>query len=187
MKTSQADILILPGLAGPDDDLWLTRWAHKLATAQIVTQADWHAPQAREWGAGLGAAVAQATRPVILVAHGIGCHAVAHAVEAGIDLGPVAGAYLVAAPDPQAADAAPAHRAFGAPALTPLPFPSVLIGARNDPHCTQERARAFAQAWGAHFVDAGESGAIDSAAGFGPWPEGLMRFAGFLKTIPSVQ
>lgn len=187
MKTSQADILILPGLEGPDDDLWLTRWERKLPTARIVAQPDWYAPHAPEWGARLGAAVAQATRPVILVAHGIGCHVVAHAVEGGIDLGPVAGAYLVAAPDTQAADALPAHRAFGAPALTPLPFAAALIAARNDPHCSPERARAFAHAWGAEFVDAGESGAIDSAAGFGPWPEGLMRFAGFLKTIPSVQ
>ncbi len=187
MKTSQADILILPGLAGPDDDLWLTRWERRLPNAQLVMQSDWHAPHAQEWPARIGEAVRQAGRPVILVAHGIGCHCIAHAVAAGIDIERIAGAYLVAPPDPEASDALPAHREYGPPALSALPFPAVLISARNDPHCMPERARAFAQAWGAEFVDAGESGAIDSAAGFGPWPEGLMRFAGFLKTLPSVQ
>ncbi|MCC5976834.1 MAG: serine hydrolase family protein [Salinarimonas sp.] len=187
MKTSQADILILPGLKGPDGDLWLTRWERKLATARIVAQEDWHAPRADDWAARIGDAVAQAKRPVILVAHGIGCHAVAHAVGKEADLRRVAGAYLVAPPDPEAGNALPAHRDFGPPARVTLPFPAVVIGAGNDPHCPPGRARAFAQAWGAQFVDAGESGAIDSAAGFGPWPEGLMRFAGFLKTLPGVQ
>ena len=185
MKTSQADILIQPGLNGPDDDLWLARWAAKLATARIIAQAEWQAPRAPDWTLKISEAVAQARRPVILVGHGIGCHAVAHAVAA-LDPGRVAGAFLVAPADPEAPDALPGHREFGARALEPLPFPGVVIGARNDPNCTQERARAFAQSWGAEFVDAGESGAIDSASGFGPWPEGLMRFAGFLKAIPSV-
>jgi predicted alpha/beta hydrolase family esterase len=185
MKTSQADILIQPGLNGPDDDLWLARWEAKLATARIIAQADWHAPRAPDWTISIQEAVAQASRPVILVGHGIGCHALAHAAV-GFDPGRVAGAFLVAPVDPEAPEALAGNRDFGADAPAPLPFPSVAISARNDPHCTQERARAFAKAWGAEFVDAGESGAIDSAAGFGPWPEGLMRFAGFLKAIPSV-
>jgi len=187
MKTSQADILILPGLGGPDDDLWLARWERKLPTARIIDQPDWHAPQAGEWVARLGDAVAQATRPVILVAHGLGCHVVARAAASGAELGPVVGAYLVAAPDTESMAAPAPVQDFGPPALSPLPFPAVLIAARNDPHCAAGRARAFAEAWGAEFVDAGESGALDAAGGFGPWPEGLMRFAGFLKSIPTVQ
>jgi predicted alpha/beta hydrolase family esterase len=187
MKTSQVDILILPSLGGPDDDLWLSRWERKLHTARIIDQPDWHAPQAAEWVARLGEAVAQARRPVILVAHGLGCHVVARAVACGTELGPVVGAYLVAPTDPESMATASPVRNFGPPALSPLPFPSVLIAAQNNPHCTAARARDFAEAWGAEFVDAGESGSLDAAAGFGPWPEGLMRFAGFLKSIPTVQ
>ncbi len=186
MKTSQADILILPGLGGPDDDLWLARWARKLPTARIVDQADWHAPQADAWISRLETAVAEARRPVLIVAHGLGCHALNRAVASGRDLTGICGAYLVAPPDLDETATSDAVRDFATPAPTALPFPAVLIAARNDPHCAQDRARHFAESLGAEFVDAGEAGSIDSAAGFGPWPEGLMRFAGFLKTIPNV-
>ena len=176
MKTSQADILILPGLKGPDDDLWLTRWERKLPTAQIVGQPDWHAPNASEWSARLGGAVAQATRPVILVAHGIGCHVVAHAVDAGIDLGPVAGAYLVAAPDPQSRRRRGSpHRAFGEhPRSRHCPWPPHDRGLQRSPLGPPGAAPApSAPAWGAKFVDAGEIRAIDFRSPVvGPGPEG---------------
>ena len=50
-------------------------------------------------------------------------------------------------------------------ALQRLPFASVLVGSRNDPYCSAERARQLADAWGSRWVDA------DSA--LGDWPEGL--------------
>jgi uncharacterized protein len=65
----------------------------------------------------------------------------------------------------------------------PLPFPSLVVASRTDPYCSYERAEDFAYAWGAAIVDAGEAGHINTEAGFGPWPEGLMRFAGFLKLL----
>jgi len=41
----------------------------------------------------------------------------------------------------------------------------------------------LARTLGAELIDAGFSGHINSESGHGPWPEGLMRFAGFLKTL----
>ena len=41
----------------------------------------------------------------------------------------------------------------------------------------------MAYAWGAAIADAGSSGHINVESGHGPWPEGLMRFAGFLKAL----
>jgi uncharacterized protein len=35
----------------------------------------------------------------------------------------------------------------------------------------------------AELADAGLSGHINSESGHGPWPEGLMRFATFLKPL----
>jgi predicted alpha/beta hydrolase family esterase len=32
-------------------------------------------------------------------------------------------------------------------------------------------------------IDAGEAGSVNSESGHGPWPEGLMSFAGFLKRL----
>ena len=76
-----------------------------------------------------------------------------------------------------------AARDFEPVPLVPLPFPSVLVASRNDPFCTPQRAADLAEAWGSEFVDAGDAGHIDVASGHGPWPEGLMRFAGFLSKL----
>jgi predicted alpha/beta hydrolase family esterase len=59
--------------------------------------------------------------------------------------------------------------------LKALPFPSVLVGSRNDPFCSFERSRAFADAWGAEYVDAGLQGHINADSGLGDWPEGHAR------------
>ncbi|WP_029030571.1 RBBP9/YdeN family alpha/beta hydrolase [Salinarimonas rosea] len=180
MRTEDCDILIVPGLDGSGPDHWQTRWANKLKTARIVEQ-DWSAPDLDGWAARLADAVAQASRPVVLVAHSFGTHVVA---AAAADVGErVAGAYLVAPPDLEDEPRMPEGlRAMSVPAH-PLPFASVLIASRTDPYCSFARAEAIAAAWGAQLTDAGESGHIDTASGHGPWPEGLMRFAGFLKRL----
>ncbi|WP_289016020.1 alpha/beta hydrolase, partial [uncultured Methylobacterium sp.] len=49
MKTADCDILILPGLAGSEEDHWQARWASRLPTARIVVQDDWHAPEPEAW------------------------------------------------------------------------------------------------------------------------------------------
>jgi predicted alpha/beta hydrolase family esterase len=41
MRTSDADLLIVPGLGGSGPDHWQTRWEQKLSTARRVEQSDW--------------------------------------------------------------------------------------------------------------------------------------------------
>jgi predicted alpha/beta hydrolase family esterase len=36
-----------------------------------------------------------------------------------------------------------------------------------------ERARQFAEVWGSEFVNIGAAGHINTASGYGEWPEGL--------------
>lgn len=189
MKTSDCDILILPSLGGPGADSWLARWERQLSSARIVAQPDWHRPDPATWAASLAEAAAGSTRPIVLVGHGLGALTVAHAAEQAPDhgLARVAGAFLVAAPDVERDSAPAAMREFGPAPRARLPFASLLVASRNDPHCAYDRAEALAGAWGAELVDAGESAHIDAAAGFGPWPEGLLRFAGFLKKLPAIQ
>ena len=102
-------------------------------------------------------------------------------------LGRLAGAFLVAPASETAKRAIPGmgpdfieHR------REKLPFPSVLIASATDPYCTQDEARELAEAWGSEFVDAGDSGHLNSESGHGPWPDGLLRFAGFLKSLSAV-
>ncbi len=94
------------------------------------------------------------------------------------------GALLVSLPDvEEAPDLPEAVRTFAPVPRDPLPFPSLLVASRTDPYCAYDRADDFAHAWGSLTVDAGESGHINVASGHGPWPEGLMRLAGFLKGL----
>ena len=39
MKTADCDILVIPGLAGSEEEHWQARWAGRLATARVVEQA----------------------------------------------------------------------------------------------------------------------------------------------------
>lgn len=182
MRTSDCDILIVPGWSGSGDDHWQTRWEAKLSTARRVEQDDWYKPTVEGWTKRLIEASEAATRPVVLVAHSLGIVTIAHAAPR---LGKgVRGAFLVAPPSERAGNAIPGMDPTFAPfPREPLPFPSVLVASRNDPYCPFGEAQDAALAWGSAFVDAGESGHINAASGHGPWPEGLIRFAGFIKAL----
>jgi hypothetical protein len=182
MRTADCDILIVPGLTNAGSDHWLTRWEQKLSSARRVEQTDWDRPTQDDWVAAVVDAVARATRPVILVAHSLGVLAVVQAAPQ-LPRGRVKGAFLVAMPDMEAEPLAGVDPAFAPISRDPLPFPSILVASRTDPHCAFDRAEDFAYAWGAALADAGNAGHLNTASGHGPWPEGLMRFAGFLAKL----
>lgn len=186
MKSSDVDILIVPGWSGSGPDHWQSRWVAKLTTARLVEQADWHQPSRHVWAQRIVTEVRKATRPVVLVAHSAGCSAVAFAAET-LRPGEVAGAFLVAPASERAKRELPGMGTdFMAHRTERLPFRSVVIASATDPHCTPEEARALADAWGSEFVDAGDSGHINTESGHGPWPDGLLRFAGFLRSLSAV-
>jgi hypothetical protein len=185
MRSADVDILIVPGLSGSGPDHWQTRWEAKLSTARRVVQDDWERPARAAWAERLAQAVGQASRPVVLVAHSCGCSTVGHAVaDELIAPGRVVGAFLVAPAAERALHAIPAVPAdFARHARIKLPFRSVVIGSESDPYCTIDEAQELAGAWGAEFANAGDAGHLNVASGHGPWPEGLMRFAGFMRAL----
>ena len=183
MRTSDADIIFVPGLNGSGLDHWQTRWQQKLRTARRVEQVDWDRPKRDDWAGNVAAAVAEAERPVLLIAHSLGVHAVVHAAEQFAP-GRVIGAFLVAPPSEEVMRSFDdAETGFEVAPRGPLPFPSLLVASRNDPYATYEASEDLAFAWGSAIVDAGEAGHINPASGHGPWPEGLMRLASFLTKL----
>lgn len=183
MRTADCDILIVPGYANSGPEHWQTRWEGRLSTARRVVQDDWEHPRREAWIGRLVEAVAACRRPVVLVAHSLGVITVSHAASR-LPPGLVRGAFLVAPSDVERdGDVPDGVRDFAPVSLEPLPFPSVVVASRSDPHCSYERAEDFAYAWGSALVDAGDAGHINVASGHGPWPEGLMRFAGMLKGL----
>ena len=182
MRTADCDILFVPGLGGSGPDHWQTRWESKLSTARRVEQEDWLQPDRDGWATRITEAVQASTRPALIVAHSLGVVAVAHAAPA-FPPGIVRGAFLVGLPDVERPDIPAILHAFSPIPRDPLPFPSLLVASRNDPYGSYERAEDFSYAWGAAMVDAGEAGHLNPESGFGPWPEGLMRLAGFLRQL----
>lgn len=186
MKSSDLDILIIPGLGNSGPEHWQTRWERKLKTARRVEQASWDWPDRDDWVDRIVAEVARSTRPVFLVAHSLGVIALANAAPRLPTVGDtrVVGAFLVAPPDTARADMPPEVSAsFGPPPRDPLPFPSMLIASSTDPWCDYAVADDLAAAWGAVIVDAGDAGHLNTDSGHGPWPEGLTRLATLLARL----
>lgn len=183
MRTRDVDILIIPGWTNAGPDHWQSRWERNLPTARRVEQADWDTPRRSDWVDRIVAAHDAATRPIVFVAHSCGVTAVAYAAPR-LDPARVAGAFLVAPGDFDGSEHWMARDGGFAPMpMERLPFPSRLIASSDDPHCTIERAQAFADAWGSNFSVVANSGHLNTASGHGPWPEGLLTFGLFLKSL----
>ena len=182
MKVKDADILIVPGYTNSGPDHWQSRWETKLPTARRVEQAEWSKPVREDWTARVAQAVNEAEKPVVIVAHSLGVPSVVQALP--LFTKPVAGAFFVAPPDVANPEIRPRHlMTFGPYPRDPLPFPSITIASRNDPYCAFDVAEDIAAAWGSLFIDAGESGHLNSESGHGPWPEGSMTFAQFMSRL----
>ena len=193
MKTSEVDILIVPGWSSSADDHWQSRWQRSLKTARRVEQADWYHPDRNAWVGTLISTVANSETdlPIVIVAHSLGVATAIHAVNE-LPPGMIAGAFLVAPADVDNAARWPvtsgytfdrsAH-GFAPLPMRRLPFPSAVVASTNDPYCSLERARVLAQSWGARFIQAGTMGHINVSSGHGPWPEGLMQCGWFLKMV----
>jgi predicted alpha/beta hydrolase family esterase len=183
MKAKDADIIMVPGLGGSGPMHWQTRWEQRLSTARRVRQPDWDAPVREPWAQAVADMVNAAERPVVLVAHSLG---VATAINAlGLMTRRPHGAFLVAPPDLDDPTLDPPQiLGFGPYPRASLPFPSLVIGSKNDPYCTAEASEALSVAWGSLYINAGDAGHINTEAGFGPWPEGSMAFAQFLSKLP---
>jgi predicted alpha/beta hydrolase family esterase len=175
--------LVLPGLNGSGPEHWQTRWEVLHPSYRRVVQRDWDHPDREAWLAALEAAVERAGAPVVLVAHSLGCALAAHAAARPFAAA-IAAALLVAPADVDSpARTPPETRCFAPLPLRPLPFPATVVASQDDPYVTLARARAFAAAWGATFVDAGPRGHLNAASGLGDWPDGHRHLEALLARI----
>lgn len=184
--TSQFTILIVPGVGGSGAEHWQTFWEAAFPEFQRVEQADWDRPVYAAWAAKLSAAVAGSARPVVIVAHSLGTSLTMRWSHDEPALAKkVAGAFLVAPTDRDRFANVPDSpvQGFGNMILQRLPFPSAVVASRDDDRVSFERAKIFANAWGASFTDAGSHGHLGSAANLGLWPFGLLTFGQFLSSL----
>jgi uncharacterized protein len=168
----KAQVLTLPGWQSSGPEHWQSRW-EALHGFQRVEQHDWMTPRRGDWLARLDEVVVDSPAPVVLVAHSLGCILTAAWASFSRHTHRVRGALLVAPGDVEHPDLAPMLPGWAPIVRQPLPFPSTLLGSRNDPYCRFERAEGLARDWGSHFIDMGERGHINAESGLGDWPEGL--------------
>ncbi len=180
MRISDFDVLIVPRLGSAGEGDWPSRWSAKLSTARVVAPSDVGAAERDAWTGAIADAVSAARRPVLFVGHGLGAAAIASAAFAlgGRD---IRGAFLVS-PTDLAGLARVAGEGWSLP-RAPLPWPTVVVASRNDMDGAYDAVAALAAEWGAELIDAGHAGGLDALSGHGPWPEGLMRLAGFIKKL----
>lgn len=112
--------------------------------------------------------------PILLVAHSAGVLITVHWAQQ--TKREIRGALLATPPDFETPLPAgySSPQTLAANGWTPvprarLPFPSILVGSRNDPVGKLERIRELANAWGSRFIDGGEVGHLSPADGYGTW------------------
>jgi predicted alpha/beta hydrolase family esterase len=167
-------ILTVPGLDGSGPSHWQTLWEQELPGCARVDLGSWHKPNRNSWVNRLNLAIREAGRPVVLVAHSLGCLAVAWwaKLEQPAFGDPVVGALLVAPPEVDVAPLDARLADFAPTPILPLPFPSIVVASQDDPHIHQQRARRLSFFWGSQFADAGQVGHINAESELGQWDFG---------------
>ena len=179
--------LMVPGIGGLDAAHWQSLWRRDIADARMVEQADWDRPDVEAWVAVLNRDIEACRKPVVLVAHSLGCALVAHWAERVLrgriepPSPPIAAAMLVAPGDvDRKASEIAAVRSFVPLPLLRFAFPSIVVASTNDPFVAAERAEEFARGWNSEFVCVGAMGHISVDSGCGPWARGMEILTEFL-------
>ena len=175
-------ILIVPGIHNSNPQHWQSRWEAQCGDCRRVDLGMWDDPHRNTWVNKLNLAIHRAERPVILVAHSLGCLAVAWwaEFEQPSYANPVVGALLVAPPDVDRPGTDPRLARFGSCPRSPLPFPSFLAASENDEYCSLRIAQMLASDWGSRFAFAGAIGHINADSGIGDWHFGKKLLAQLL-------
>ncbi len=166
-------LLTVPGIDSSGSAHWQTLWEHDLEDCHRAELGMWHRPHRNSWVTKLNATIVAARRPVVLIAHSLGCHAVAwwNTLERKPS-GRVIGALLVAPPNLERTPLDSRLSAFSRLVRDRLRFPSILVASEDDPYAAFGQSRKMARLWGSRFVNAGWLGHINADSRIGDWPFG---------------
>ncbi len=181
-------VLVLPGYMNSGPGHWQTRWEAAHAGFARVSMPDWMHPDCDAWCRTLEAALSAGSAAnadlageggVLLAAHSLGCLTIAHWAgrhASAATLAKVAGALLVAVPDPHGPAFPRDAHGFDPVPLEPapvLPFASIVVASRDDPYGGLAFSERCAQAWGSRWIEIGARGHINAESGLGDWQQGF--------------
>lgn len=171
-------VLILPGIGNSGPQHWQTLWEAANPHFKRVQQHNWDHPICEEWVAQLEKSVRLSGDQTVLVAHSLACLVVAH-WAASTQLS-IAGAMLVAVPDPGSPNFPMEAIGFSTTPDSPFAFPGIVVASTNDPYGSFEYAQDRARAWGSQLVNIGDAGHINAQSNLGDWPEGFALLQAWL-------
>jgi predicted alpha/beta hydrolase family esterase len=182
-KLRKTHVLTVPGLDGSGPEHWQSLWERRLDRCERVQMGDWAYPDRSKWIRRLDREIRSSPAPVLIAAHSLGCLTVAWWAKEHWSLSNqerVIGALLVAPPDVERGKARERMASFSPIPREPLPFPSLLVASRNDPHASFETSDRIAAMWGSSLVDAGAAGHINAESAIGEWTEGVRLLASLI-------
>ena len=171
-----ARVLLLPGWLDSGPGHWQSRWQQHHGFERVV-QHDWEWPRRGDWVARLEEVVLQDPRPVVLVAHSLGCHLVAAWSAHSRHADRARAAWLVAPPDLRRPDLPPQLSGWRSTPRQRLPCPAMLVYSDDDPFSDPGSSLSLARHWHADTWAVGERGHLNADSGLGDWNEGLARLA----------
>jgi len=178
-------ILLIPDRDDGADD-WMAIWERESADSSRIDLGMWDNPHRNTWVNRINLAIERAGRPVVLVARGLACVAVAWwaEFEQPAHGDPVTFALLVAPPDVSRPGADPRLARFTSCPRQPLPFRSFLVAGSRRPVAEQEALRSLAHDWESAFIgdsSLGQAGLVDGAR---DWPAGRGLLGHLLRQVP---
>ncbi len=176
--------IILPGWGGSGPAHWQSRWASELPGATRVEVDDWFRPTREDWIGSIDRVIAAAPTPPYVVAHSLGCVALAYWAQSATR--PLGGALLVAPPDLDDPKASAHLKVFAPLPRARLPFPSHVVASDNDPYATVACARALAASWGSELTVVRRAGHINAASELGDWARGRAVLQRLVDSTPPV-
>jgi serine hydrolase len=176
------DIITLPGIGGSGEAHWQTRWEALDRSMRRFQPSDWELPDLADWISALDRAVDISKSPPVLVAHSLACLLVAHWQSKSSR--PVAGAFLVAVPDPRSPVFPRDAASFADPPQEALRFPSLVLASTDDPYGDVRYVKKQAGRWGSGYLEVGHHGHINGQSGLGKWSQGRNLLTAFLAGLP---
>jgi len=169
-------VVIVPGLRDHVAEHWQTLLEQRLPIATSVPRMERDKLSCAAWITALDQLLAQTDVAPILVAHSAGVMIVVHWAQRHRRR--IKGALLATPPDFESPlpDGYPTQETLRENGWLPtprdrLPFPSIVAGSMNDPLGSIDRVMALAESWGSRFVNLGNVGHLNPAAGYGVWPQ----------------
>lgn len=183
MKSEQDyDWLFLAGIGNSGNSHWQRLWQAEQSNCVWLEHRNWEEPHCEEWVEELHNMLQSLTRPVVVVAHSLGCllvleWAARHASDK------VRGAFLVAVPDPSSDNFPSQALGFRPAHFMSAPFPVTIVASENDPYGDLDYVGRSALRLGCTFRNLGALGHINGKSELGQWPQGFELLQDFGRSL----